>query len=155
MVSLFVILSLLFGGRLEEPQPETPSMCSCIGGRTLEDQIADADLIFEGIALKKHGYPLEELERLDLAQHRQLGFGALEYVLFYATKVWKGSRMQDLLVSTPRQESMCGYPFEEGERYVVYVYVRESQPTTSICTLTKPASVAQEDRETLNALFNE
>ena len=148
MISILLPLSLLLSGSLDSPR-----MCSCIGGKSLEEQFVEADLIFEGITVEKYSYPLKQLERLNVNVRRHFGFGAYEYVFFYATKVWKGSAIRDLVISTAKQESMCGYQFEEGRHYVVYAYIDESQPITSICTLTKPASEANEEKMRLNAFF--
>ncbi len=148
MFSLLVSLALLVSG-----SADPPGLCTCVGEKTLSEQIAEADLIFEGIALEKHGYPVDKLRRFDNETPRQFGLGSEEYVLFFATKVWKGTRMQGLVVATASQSSMCGYLFEEGRRYLVYAYIEEAQPMTSLCTLTKPADEAEKDRAKLSAAF--
>ena len=150
MISFLLSLVLLLGGGPGSSQ----MMCSCARGESLDHQIADADLIFEGVAIETHNYPRKQLKDSGIESDPTATFGMSEYVFFYAVEVWKGSQSRDLLVSTPDpQKSTCGYHFEKGRRYLVYAYVEGSQPVTNICTLTKPSSEAGKDREKLNATF--
>ena len=130
-------------------------MCSCIQATTFEEDVEGADLIFEGVVLKKMRYPESWIDHADDDFLRPIAFAESEYVFFLATHVWKGSRLRDLVVLTPLQSSMCGYDFDEGQRYVVYAHIRESQPMTSICTRTKPAEEAELDRRYLERHFVE
>ena len=41
---------------------------------------------------------------------------------FAVATVWKGSASSDTAVWTPDPVDQCGYPFDEGAEYVVYVY---------------------------------
>ena len=130
-------------------------MCTCIESTdsSLERDIRSADLIFEGVVLGQVVYP-ESWVDIEFEDFRPtVGFGSYEYNFFYASKVWKGSRRHDLVVATPRSDSMCGYDFEEGERYLVFASTLESQPTTYICTATQQASSADEERRILDAYF--
>lgn len=130
-------------------------MCTCVVSHesSLDDEIRSADLIFEGVVLGQVEYP-ESWVDIEFEDFRPMvGFGSLEYNFFFASKVWKGSRRHDLVVGTPRNDSMCGYDFEVGQRYVVFASTSDSQPTTNICMATKQASSAAEERRVLDAYF--
>jgi hypothetical protein len=43
-------------------------------------------------------------------------------VTFEVDRVWKGVSQSPLTVETHRDEATCGYPFQEGERYLVYAH---------------------------------
>jgi hypothetical protein len=69
-------------------------------------------------------------------------------VTFRVSEVWKGKQRETRTVSTPRYGASCGYPFKEGQEYLVYAYwgPQGSPPRpglkTDICTETKPLSEA-------------
>jgi hypothetical protein len=103
--------------------------------------------------LKQEKFPGNWRSHAGAEFQRSIGFGGSVYVYFFAERVWKGSRLRDLVISTPSQSSMCGYEFQDGEYYMVYAHVNESQVMTSICTPTKPAGEARPDRRILESLF--
>jgi hypothetical protein len=153
-----LILSVLL---LTAGGPAPPSgTCTCptedkpLDGRITE-QVKKADLIFEGVVLETHDYPSAEARRLanEDSSHVRFSFGDRRYAFFFVSKSWKGSYKRDLVVSTLRSESMCGYPFEEEKRYLVYVSAGEWGPTTSICMRTRPVAEAAEDKKKLEELF--
>ena len=148
MISFALSMLLLFA----EPMDLEP-MCTCIAGKSIEEGIESADLIFEGVVLKQERYPENWRTHAGADFLRTFGFGGSVYVFFFATKKWKGSRLHDLVVSTPVQSSMCGFQFKDGEKYLVYAHINESQAMTDICTPTKPAGEAASDRRVLDSLF--
>lgn len=148
MMGIFLSILLLIGGGAEPPS----NTCIC-ATPSLDKQIRRADLIFEGIALARHGYPTKQLEGLGVK--KPLGLGDSEYVFFYATTVWKGSKLHEYVVSTPKDSGGCGYPFKEGKRYIVYADVEGTQASTDLCTRTRRASGADKDREKLNDMFGQ
>ena len=139
-----------------------PGVCTCVTeNKPLEEkiveQVEEADLIFEGGVLETHNYPSSKGRRLAKEEHSRVrfGFGDRLYAFFFVSKTWKGPYRRDLVVSTLRSESMCGYPFEEGNRYLVYASIEERGPTTSICTRTAPVVEAAKDKNKLEELFTE
>jgi hypothetical protein len=69
-------------------------------------------------------------------------------VTLQASEVWKGPRQQTVTITTEADSSMgCGYPFEEGQEYLVYATGKE--PSVSLCSETKPLSEADADLEAL------
>jgi hypothetical protein len=52
---------------------------------------------------------------------------------------WKGPVADTLVVWTPDNEGVCGFPFEDGESYLVFARQRDSTTlTTGLCDLTQP-----------------
>jgi hypothetical protein len=70
-------------------------------------------------------------------------------VSFQVSEVWKGPQPETLEVSTPRDGASCGYPFKEGQEYLVYAYGKEELFKVSLCSETKPLSEASADLEAL------
>jgi hypothetical protein len=74
-------------------------------------------------------------------------------VTFQVTKRWKGAESATETVRTRLTGEACGYPFEIGGAYLVFV---ASAPTedleTGICSGTRDLAGAEEDVATLNRL---
>jgi hypothetical protein len=69
-------------------------------------------------------------------------------VTLRVSEVWNGSRQQTVTITTEADSSVgCGYPFVEGEEYLVYATGRE--PSASLCSETKPLCEADADLEAL------
>ena len=68
-------------------------------------------------------------------------------VEFAVSEVWKGPQQAVLTVRTARSEASCGYDFQEGGKYIVYV--RDGE--TGLCSGTMPTWRAFEDITTLGA----
>ena len=41
-------------------------------------------------------------------------------VKFKVAKLWKGELKREIIITTNKESSMCGYGFEVGEKYLVY-----------------------------------
>jgi hypothetical protein len=67
-----------------------------------------------------------------------------ETVNLRVSEVWKGPERETLEVSTATQSGTCGYPFEEGQEYLVYAYGKQGLET-DLCSRTKPLSKAGTD----------
>jgi hypothetical protein len=63
--------------------------------------------------------------------------------------VWKGPERETLEVTTPRGGAACGYPFKEGQEYLVYAYRKEESLKVALCSETTPLSKASADFEVL------
>ena len=74
------------------------------------------------------------------------GEGAPATVTLRVSEVWKGPEQKTLEVETADSESICGYPFRSGERYLVYA--GEDMPV-GLCGETKPLSESSADLEAL------
>jgi hypothetical protein len=69
---------------------------------------------------------------------------------FSVSRVWKGPEKSSLVAVTPYESASCGYPFKEGQSYLVYA--RGSGDTLSVnsCSRTKVLESAGADLILLN-----
>jgi hypothetical protein len=72
-------------------------------------------------------------------------------VSFAVTKRWKGRSVATAVVRTRVTGESCGYAFEDGQAYLVYV-IDDAEPRTGICTGTKHVDHAAADMRALDAL---
>jgi hypothetical protein len=73
-----------------------------------------------------------------------------EYAVRFAVeRVWKGVSESEVTVRTFIDQGICGFPFEEGESYLVYAYGEPEDLTTSLIDRTTRWDRADSD---LNAL---
>jgi hypothetical protein len=70
-------------------------------------------------------------------------------VRFSVERVWKGVSDTEVTVRTHIDEGICGYPFEDGETYLVYAYGEPDELSTALYHRTRHWHAADED---LNAL---
>lgn len=76
---------------------------------------------------------------------------------FHAERWWKGDPLREVILVTEQTRtpdgsesiSNCDYPFEVGERYLVYAYGAENELGTSACTRTRKLKKAKEDFKVL------
>ena len=55
-------------------------------------------------------------------------------------------------MSTPSAGAICGYPFKEGQEYLVYAYGKGEPFKVDLCSGTKPLSKANADLALLGKL---
>jgi len=105
--------------------------------------LEQADVVFAGTVVSKE---LRETE-----SHWFMYFVSLE-----VSSSWKGVVEEKITVTTNSDSlgSFCGFPFEEGQEYLIYGYKEnEGDPIfTSICTRTKRLEDAQEEIAALNRI---
>lgn len=62
---------------------------------------------------------------------------------------WKGPEATTLTVTTAGNTAACGYPFENGEKYLVYALGDGDSLATNVCTRTQPYESAAQDLKEL------
>lgn len=68
-------------------------------------------------------------------------------------KIWKGERSAVSEIYTGANSAVCGYDFQAGETYIIYVYKGEAgRLQTGLCERTAPLHEATEDLKYLEAL---
>jgi hypothetical protein len=72
-------------------------------------------------------------------------------VTLRASEVWKGPQRETLEVSTPSYGAACGYPFKEGQEYLVYAYTGKQGLEVDSCNGTQRLTEAQAHLEVLGA----
>lgn len=116
--------------------PDCASACSCGGGAPFRvlAKGADATAVFSGEVLDIEERPPTRM------------FGGMRIpsskVNLRVSGVWKGPQRGALEVSTPIDGAACGYPFKEGQEYLVYAYGKEEPLTVDLCSQTKLLSKA-------------
>lgn len=112
--------------------------CSCLMPGTPSEEFGKYDYIFSG-KVASIGYPIdavgEEAYSLD--------------IVFNVSIVWQGLLGSEVHIRTAKDSAACGYPFNEGEEYLVYASGNESKKSANICSRTKLLSEANEDLEYL------
>lgn len=89
--------------------PDYASACSRAGGVTakqvVDDALSDPDyVVFSGEVIDVKSVP-----------------GAMFAYTLRVSEVWKGPEQKTLKVYT-RDPALCGYPFKEGQEYLIYAY---------------------------------
>lgn len=115
--------------------PAAADACSCIGPFPPPlEALAEADAVFFG-------------EVLDVTQPE----GSFDVeATFLVHAVWKGPIQSTLTVRTPSTTAGCGFPFSEGQDYLVYAATHEvADLYTHICTRTVHSLQAASDLEAL------
>jgi hypothetical protein len=121
--------------------------CSCARGGTVCSEYTGASAVFVGVVSEISRTPIQIGE----ASQRGVFLGKL--VRFSVEQAYKGIQTPEVSVETGNGGGDCGYPFEAGERYLVYAY-RASKGIlgTGICSRTKLMSQASEDLDYLQGL---
>jgi hypothetical protein len=70
---------------------------------------------------------------------------------FTVTKRWKGVTPAIVTIRAPLTGEACGYPFREGEAYLVYA-VGSVRLASGLCSGTKELSIAGKDLQAIEAL---
>jgi hypothetical protein len=135
-------IAILLAAGLLAAGPAAPcaadSLCSCAMPRTAGDALEHADAVFRGVAIDVP--PLPAVSTAPWPDERRVRIRVLER--------WKGDVPNTATVYTQWVDAVCGYPFKEGEEYVVYARAAtEPSPrlTTFLCSGTKPTKDAAAD----------
>jgi hypothetical protein len=67
-------------------------------------------------------------------------------VTLKVAKVWKGKISGVITIITAKESSMCGYPFETGEKYIVYANGTQDELRTDNCSRTALAGANRDLR---------
>lgn len=126
--------------------------CSCVDQKIpLSEILANTDLVFTGKVIKKSKEKFIASEFYDV-----------EFVL---SENYKGKLGKHVIVKTGTDSAMCGFPFEEGESYLVFAYklsttedkkfaAAQPQFATSLCSRTNTVKFATADLQELDKIKN-
>ena len=135
LAALFSLVLAVSGG-VFLLSPQCAYACTCSmdpGSIDAERALADSEAVFSGEVV--------EIEK-DLQTSK---------VTLRASEVWKGPQRETLEVSTPRYGMSCGYPFKEGQEYLVYAYTGNQGLKVDYCGSTRRLTEAQAHLEVLEA----
>jgi hypothetical protein len=118
--------------------PQCASACQCTMPAE-KPTLADSEAVFSG-------------EVVEIDQPSPFKSGAdLETDTFRVYEVWKGPEQETLEVHTALMGASCGYPFKEGQEYLVYAYTGKQGLEVDLCNGTQQLTEAQADLEVLGA----
>ena len=128
---ILTITSLLFTvGRYD-----SASACECAPSLTPLEELERSGAVFSGrvIAITKNPSIYDKEVEFDV------------------DRSWKGPSSKTVTVFTGDPSAICGYDFQEDEKYLVYAHPTEGFLYTSGCFRTQPLANAQEDLNALGA----
>ena len=118
--------------------PQCASACQCTMPAE-KPTLADSEVVFSG-------------EVVEIDQPSPFKSGAdLETDTFRVYEVWKGPEQETLEVHTALFGASCGYPFKEGQEYLVYAYTGKQGLEVDLCNGTQRLTESQADLEVLGA----
>ena len=118
--------------------PQCASACQCTMPAE-KPTLADSEAVFSG-------------EVVEIDQPSPFKSGAdLETDTFRVYEVWKGPEQETLEVHTALFGASCGYPFKEGQEYLVYAYTGKQGLEVDSCNGTQRLTEAQAHLEVLGA----
>jgi hypothetical protein len=120
--------------------PQCAFACQCTmlpDGMDTERALADSEAVFSG-----------EVVKIDRPSPFKSG-ADLETDTFRVSEVWKGPEQRTLEVRTALMGASCGYPFKEGQEYLVYAYTGKQGLEVDLCNGTQPLTEANADLEVL------
>jgi hypothetical protein len=89
--------------------------CSCIGKKTVKDEISKSDVIFSGKILSRNIVAINDSNLPSGLVLRNVEF------IILITKIYKGQAINDTLrLITGVGGGDCGYEFEIGSEYIIY-----------------------------------
>ena len=129
--------------------PDCASACSCgMVPSTPQETLSNSKAVFSGEVVEFDKPPPATTTIEGTMMTILGGVGSEATVTLEVSEVWKGPRQQTATVTTEANSSVgCGYPFEEGQKYLVYD--SGESPSVSLCSETKPLSRATADLEAL------
>lgn len=136
MRRLTILLSVVVAaGVLWTPAPA--SACT-VAASTEAEQLARADLVFEGTARSSH----------DPNAGAAISSGDPVFWTFTVDRRIKGDAAADQVVSTPRSGASCGVDFTVGVRYRVFAVEREGVFVTTLGSGTRETVLVPEEPTT-------
>ena len=133
-----LVLTVLGGVFLLLPQCAYACQCTMLpGSQDPERVLADSEVVFSG-----------EVATIDRPSPFKSG-ADLETDTFRVSEVWKGPEQETLEVHTALMGASCGYPFKEGQEYLVYAYTGKQGLEVDLCNGTQRLAEAEADLRVL------
>jgi hypothetical protein len=130
-VTALVVVQLVLQAALHA----TPAhACKCAPPPSVSDALHAATAVFEGRVTAISEEPAQD------------GQPSQRWVVhLHTVRAWKGVEVEDLVVLTAKDSAACGYPFANGESYLVYAEGEPSQLSVATCGRTMPIVQAEAD----------
>ena len=132
--------------------PDCAHACSCMGVST-QRRLSSSEAVFSGevVDLKRNqknpaaSPPPDPASNDGAPPLPPAPFSRVDRVSFRVSEVWKGPQRETLEVITTPHDAACGYPFKEGQEYLIFSYGKGEPFKTDSCSGTQPLSTADED----------
>ena len=122
---------------------EPAQACTCSAPANTAEALKRSAAVFRGKVIE---ISRPWLDRIGLTQ---TGSYQVEFVIL---KQWKGTPATRTVVTTRLTGEACGFPFEIGKEYLLYVVTEPKDIQTGICTGTKKIAEAEQEIKQLDQL---
>ena len=131
MTARLLLTALLVAGGLVFVVPGQAMACSCVSPPPFEKAVKQADAVFVGEVASSG--PVGGRQRF-------MGMMSDELVAysFAVEEVVAGDVGSGVEVISHSSSATCGFPFKEGDRYVVFADERDGRLETYLCSRTEP-----------------
>ena len=131
MPARLLLTALLVAGGLVFVVPGRAMACSCMSPPPFEKAVKQADAVFVGEVASSG--PVDGRQRfMGMMSDELVAYG------FAVEEVVAGDVGSSVEVITHSSSATCGFPFQEGDRYVVFADEREGRLETYLCSRTEP-----------------
>jgi hypothetical protein len=135
LTMITAVLGLLLGQWLAL-SPRPAYACTCAPPGPPAEALAMATAVFAGTVTAVD----------DPATGPEISSADLMTITFDVSQVWKGDSAETVAIKSPRDSASCGYPFEIGREYLVYVNPWDGQQdAASLCSRTALLADAGDD----------
>lgn len=133
--------------------PSSATACTCMGLRDQAEAFERSDAVFIASVAAVCDYPSWYYDWVELIDRRfdtGLIFQVDEPLVHLEVEAsWKGITAARAVTRTSRSAGGCGYPFDEGCRYLIYAAERNNQLVTGVCWATKDVANSGDDLDFL------
>lgn len=112
--------------------PYEAHACTCLAPGPVAQEFEEASAVFVGSVVE--GQREERTLKLKMAIHGS----------------WKGVDVGEVELWTAQDTAACGYPFEQGRRYIVYAAEAEGRLWASLCSRTRQLQGSEEESRVLD-----
>ncbi|WP_181347609.1 hypothetical protein [Thalassobacillus sp. CUG 92003] len=120
--------------------PSPVSACSCTEPPPAQTAYKTNDAVFSGKIVK--------IEKEDSSGGLQSSLDPVK-VLVEVDETWKNASESQQIVATAESSASCGFPFEEGEEYLIYANEHDGELKTDLCSRTTSLDSAEGDMRIL------
>lgn len=131
MHARLLLTALLVAGGLVFVIPGRAMACSCVSPPPFDKAVKQADAVFVGEVASSE--PVDGRQRFTGI----MSDGLVSYS-FAVEEVVAGDVSSGVEVISHSSSATCGFPFKEGDRYVVFADERDGRLETYLCSRTEP-----------------
>ena len=131
-----IAILIAIAGLVHFANPDRAAACDFEEPPPPQEALEDATAVFSG--------EVRSIEPVDDDPGNQFIAATID-----VDRAWKGIDSTPVVVETHQDQATCGFPFEEGESYIVYARAEGTPLTTALYHRTQLLERADEDLEVL------